>query len=166
MLALAGISSLAIGGCVVRARAPGVAVAPSQVALGGPPNYGYMPLNQGFMPDPVVAQGQAGGNLNSAQMVNPGCRGWITSTPDHVLQTQTGFQFFRIFVRSNVDTTLIVRRPDGQFMCNDDGGQGLNPMVQNSYWPPGEYQIWVGAYAQRATGAPHQIFFTELPGVM
>jgi len=82
------------------------------------------------------------------------------------VRTATGYRFFRVFVRSSVDTTLVIRDPQGQVYCNDDGGQGLNPMIQNNYWMPGNYEIWVGTYNARDYGAPHQIYFTELPQVM
>jgi len=142
----------------------GAVVAPAQT-FGGPPNFGYLNLPSGFLPDPMAAAGQAGGNLPANQL-GAGCLGNISATPDHVVQTATGFQFFRIFVRSGVDTTLVVRDPSGQVFCNDDGGQGLNPMVQNTYWMPGNYEIWVGTYNAGDYGAPHQIYFTEIAGMM
>ena len=133
--------------------------------FGGAPNFGYVNLPSGFMPDPQVAGGRAGGQYQAASL-GGNCRGFISMNPDHVVQTGTGFQFFRVFVRSNIDTTLVIRDPQGQIYCNDDGGGGLNPMIENTYWMPGNYEIWVGTYNSRDYGAPHQIYFTELPHVM
>ncbi len=66
--------------------------------------------------------------------------------------------------RSAEDTTLVIQRPDGTFLCNDDGiGQELNPLVSAPF-PAGTYKIWVGSYNQGANSRYH-LGFSELSTV-
>jgi hypothetical protein len=49
-------------------------------------------------------------------------------------------------VTSASDTTLLIRAPNGQVLCDDDAGGGLNPMVLFPSTVPGTYTVWVGTY--------------------
>ncbi|HJL49370.1 MAG TPA: hypothetical protein RMG45_26165, partial [Polyangiaceae bacterium LLY-WYZ-15_(1-7)] len=60
------------------------------------------------------------------------------------------------------DTTLVVRKPDGTFVCDDDS-EGMNPMVTGSF-PPGQYRVWVGSY-QQGQNAAYRLGFSELSSV-
>jgi len=129
----------------------------------GGSNFGTVALSTGFLPDPHVAAGRSGGQRPAESLIAAGCRGYITSQPDHIFVAQTGFSFLRIMVSSPGDTTLIVQAPNGQVLCDDDGGSGLNPMVQGSFGP-GTYYVWVGSYSE---GQYHdyRLGFTELSHV-
>ena len=59
------------------------------------------------------------------------------------------------------DITLVVQRPDGTYLCNDDS-DGLNPMVEGPF-AAGAYQIFVGAYSAEAAGASYRLGISELP---
>jgi hypothetical protein len=133
---------------------------PTPTPAGGS-NYGTVSLTTGFLPDPSVASGTAGGAVD-ASTINPSCRGWISSTPDHLFVANSAFNNLRIIARSDADTTLVVQGPDGAYRCNDDG-DGLNPVVPGPF-VPGTYRIWVGSYSQGVL-APYRIGFTELPSV-
>jgi len=137
-------------------------VAPQQAA--GPSNFGTVSLASGFMPDPHTETGTSGGSIN-AQTLNPTCRGWVASTPDHLLVATTLFNNLRVMVSGGAaDTTLVVQRPDGSYLCNDDAtGEGRNPLVAGGF-PPGVYKIWVGSY-QQGQNAPYTIGFSELGSV-
>ncbi|MEI8259744.1 MAG: proprotein convertase P-domain-containing protein [Deltaproteobacteria bacterium] len=119
---------------------------------------GTVTLSPGFMPDPQTLSGVSGGMLQ-AQQLSPSCRGWIGQQPNHVMNLAAGFSFLRVYVESPSDTTLVIRGPNGQFMCNDDAW-GLNPDLDAAYGP-GQYMIWVGAYSQTTPG-PYTITFSEL----
>ncbi len=141
---------------------------PPQPPMGGqlltnaPPAFGAVSLRRGFMPDPHVVSGTAGGPVR-ANSVASNCRGHVTPQPSHVLFTQTGFSQLRVLVNAQLDTTLLVMLPNGQILCDDDGGQGSNPLVNLSS-PPGEIRIWVGTYGSGRSG-PYNIGFSELPNV-
>jgi hypothetical protein len=125
-------------------------------------NFDPVTLRSGFTPDPVRKSGVSGGELNSERLGN-GCRGWIAGRPDHVLRLQGNFNFFRIFVNSDSDTTLVVRMPNGRFVCNDDTN-GLNPAISRNRWRRGLYRVWVGSY-QEGDNSRYNIGFTELQSV-
>ncbi len=145
------------------AAAPGVAGGAGAGALdvsGQNSNFGAVALNPGFMPDPHVVNGTSGGAIN-AGTVNPSCRGWVSATPDHIFNATGGFNNLRVLVSAGQeDTTLVIRRPDGTFMCDDDGGEQFNPMVTGAF-PAGQYLVWVGSYRQ-GTNAAYRLAFTEL----
>jgi len=110
------------------------------------PRYEYVSLNAGFLPDPYTIQVQSGGN-GQATHLGPGCVGEIDfSKPDVSVYYGAGQYTMAITATSQVDTTLVVRGPDGYFYCNDDFS-GFNPAVSFNNPMTGEYDIWVGTYA-------------------
>jgi hypothetical protein len=121
-------------------------------------NYDDTWLESGFDPDPQKLTGRLGGELN-ASGVGPGCRGWITPQPDHIVNLEGRFGFFRIFGQSPSDTTLVVRAPDGTLHCNDDTN-GLNPAVSFDNPSAGMYLVWVGSY-NRGDNGEYSVGLTE-----
>ncbi len=133
-------------------------------------NFGTVMLSTGFMPDPKVAQGRSGGARDAAT-ISPGCAGWVDANkPDHVFIAQTAFGAnFRILAHSTSqpqqDITLLVQKPDGTYMCNDDAAPpATDPIVTGNSLMPGVYKIWVGSY-QQGQFADYRIAFTELNSV-
>lgn len=127
------------------------------------PNYGTINLNAGFTPDPVVVNLSSGGNIDASQTVDSSCRGYITSAPDVRLNYYAGgYLPLIISVASNTDTTLVINGPDGQWYCDDDGGDyGLNPSVRWNSPQSGQYDIWVGTYGSAST-APASLHISEI----
>jgi hypothetical protein len=142
-----------------------------------PPNVGGMPgqmhqppppvvqqpagltLRSGFLPDPQVASGVSGGPMHARGM-GRGCTGYVSTVPDQTITLTSRFNFLRIWARSDSDTTLVVRGPNGQVYCNDDTF-GLNPSVDLRGARPGTYQVFVGSYSPGA-GAPFELGVSEL----
>lgn len=150
------------GGAAVGANVGAVVGSAAGLDVSGPAgNFEPVSLNPGFVPDPHVKQGTSGGSI-AANTVNPSCAGHVSSRPDHIFTATGAFSSLRIMVRSDADTTLVVRRPDGTFLCDDDT-EGTNPVVGGAF-PPGQYRIWVGSYSQ-GENAPYRIGFTELSSV-
>lgn len=159
---LAHVNASHLGGVV--GRPPPMPQPPPMpgVMPNGQPLFGTLHLRRGFMPDPHVASGQAGGAI-AASSIDGSCRGYITAQPSHVIMTQSGFGRLRVLVNSgDLDSTLVVMAPNGQIFCNDDGNasSGLNPVVELSTGP-GPIRVWVGAYSSGRVG-PYNIGFTEL----
>lgn len=152
----AGAGAAAVPG-ILQGIAPGIVPA----GIGGS-NYGTVTLSSGFVPDPQVSRGQAGGPVD-ASTLNAACRGHIAGRPDHLLQLNSNFANLRIMVNCAQDSTLVVQGPDGAYRCNDDA-EGTNPIVQGPF-TPGQYRVWVGSYTQGTTGTPYVIGFSELPTV-
>jgi hypothetical protein len=141
---------------------PGIPQVAGPLQPNMPPNFGSVNLRSGFMPDPQIVAGTAGGPISASQ-INSSCRGWVTPQPSHVVMSQTGFRNLRFVVNSGTDTTLVVMLPNGQILCNDDGGGGSNPLVEGPS-PPGPIRVWVGTYSS-GRQAPYNIGFSELSGV-
>jgi len=115
------------------------------------PPYGAVELVAGFTPDPYTQDIAAGGDLDASVAVSPECRGWIARAPDFRVHWTAGSgELPLIFsVNSAADTTLVINDAQGNWFCDDDGGnEGLNPSISFSNAPSGQYDIWVGTYAQ------------------
>ena len=148
--------------------APAVAVPPAAPAVPPPApvppaanlqsNFGTITLATGFTPDPHVAQGTSGGAINASTW-NPTCSGWVSQTPDHIFVSSTAFANLRFIINSTQDTTLVLQKPDGTYLCADDT-EGLNPIVQGAF-PAGTYKVWIGSYEQGASAA-YRLGVTEL----
>lgn len=121
--------------------------------------FGSVPLHAGFSPDPRVVSGEAVGEVE-AQSIQRRCRGWISETPDYLLQSDTAFFQLYVLGRSRSDVTLVVRKPDGSVVCNDDRRGTTDPMIQSKF-PIGTTQIWVGVKEPGAT-APYRLGFSEV----
>jgi hypothetical protein len=133
----------------------------TSTAFGQASNFGTISLRSGFTPDPHVANGTSGGNIQASTM-NSSCRGYVTQRPDHILQLGTSFGWLRIFAESTADTTLVIRTPQGQVLCADDTFD-RNPGIEQGFGA-GTYQIWVGSYTQ-GQNAAYQLKVTELRNV-
>ena len=133
---------------VFTAAAIGCAAVPGAVAqnYNAEPNYGTINLRSGFMPDPRVIALQSGGNIDVSRL-NSNCQGFISNAPDVRLNYSAGSLPLYISVDSSADTTLVINGPDGEWYCDDDGGEyGLNPSVRFNRPRSGRYEIWVGTY--------------------
>lgn len=111
------------------------------------PTFGSVSLVSGFSPDPYLVSLQSGGSIDSTRSIGGSCRGFVANAPDFRLQYQAGNVLpLIISVSSNADTTLVINGPDGNWYCNDDGGQGLNPSLRWNSPMSGQYDIYVGTY--------------------
>ena len=109
--------------------------------------------------------GEAGGPLGPVDIRRAtnnaeGCRGWANARPSHIIYVQSPARYLRAHVQSTTDTTLVIRRPDGTFLCDDDTN-GTNPQIEINPWPAGEYRIWVGTYARSNQTRPYRLYFTR-----
>lgn len=131
------------------------------IAPGAPPSYGTLAIRDRFAPDPMVADGVAGGRVSLSD-VNGSCRGYSQEAPSHIVMAQTPIRWLAIMVNASFDSTLFVQTPDGQIYCNDDT-DGLQPRVEISS-PPGPIRIWVGAYSSSG-GGPYRLGLSGNPSV-
>jgi hypothetical protein len=125
----------------------------------GRPLFGRMMVAGNFMSRSV--RGRNGGALGAEGITGQGtCRGFFQGPPSHVVFLAQPRDFLRMYVVSAADSTLVVRRPDGQVLCNDDTYQ-LNPGVEGNF-PAGLYQVWVGTY-RAGESRPYQLTVTVDP---
>ncbi|HYD14204.1 MAG TPA: hypothetical protein VEC11_15270 [Allosphingosinicella sp.] len=123
-------------------------------------NYGEITLESGFTPDPRIISLRAGGDI-SAQRAGSGCRGFITNAPDVRLHYEAGSLPLIISVDADSDTTLVVNGPNGEFYCDDDSGEGVNPSVRLNNPQSGRYEIWVGTYSS-GVSQPARLHISEV----
>jgi len=113
------------------------------------PNYGVIDLVSGFQPDPHTVNVTAGGEYNAYQI--PGCVGSVSRAPDYRVNFTAGSAGLPLVfsVQSDADTTLVINDAEGNWVCDDDGGnEGLNPAVTFANPISGQYDIWVGSYVE------------------
>ena len=124
-----------------------------------PSRFGVVPLHAGFSPDPRVVSGTAEGEV-LAKSIHRKCRGWISETPDYLLEADTAFFQLYVLGRSRSDVLLVVRKPDGSVLCNDNRQGTKDPMIRSDF-PIGTTQVWVGVKAEAET-ATYRLGFSEV----
>lgn len=115
------------------------------------PTYGAVSLVSGFEPDPHTQEIAAGGGVDASRLGVPGCVGWIATQPDFRVNWTAGSGALPLVfsVQSGADTTLVINDAQGNWICDDDGGNnGLNPAITIANPPSGQYDIWVGTFAE------------------
>lgn len=127
--------------------------------------YGQTQLRAGFEPDPFTVSVLGGGAIDIST-VNDACIGFVAARASYsVRYTANTSEFPTLYIgaTSDADTTIAVRTPNGQWVCNDDSN-GLDPMVAIEQPRNGRYQIWVGRYGAANENAQAQIFVSEVGG--
>lgn len=113
------------------------------------PNFGGYTLESGFQPDPYIVTIYSGGSVNITDLdLGAGCVGFGATSPDYRIRWSGDSSRLRFFFVADGDTTLIVNAPSGEYSCNDDFS-GLNPLVEITNPEAGDYNIWVGSYADQ-----------------
>ena len=128
------------------------------------PNFASLRLRPSF--EPLVRQlhgtsGSTPGETLDAATLRDGCAGHISIAPDHLLIVEKDIPRLTVATESVGDTTLIIRKPDGTYFCDDDGGPGEGARVVAAF-PAGSYRVWVGSY-RPLENHPYQIAFSEAP---
>lgn len=127
--------------------APALAQQPD---VGAEPLYGTVTLRAGFQPDPHTTEVIAGG-MSRNPISGAGCVGYLNlNRPDLDLNYTAGTLPLRISASSSTDTGLLVNLPDGSWICDDDGGEGTDPLVHLQSPQSGNYNIWVTTYHENA----------------
>ncbi|MEZ4286599.1 MAG: hypothetical protein R3A47_00250 [Polyangiales bacterium] len=124
------------------------AVAGSE-SLGASERLPTIVLHAGFRPDPVSFDGQAVAKIPASDF-HKRCKGFVSETPNLVIETKTAFQKLHVFARSAVDSVLVVRKPNGEILCADDSDKDHNPMVYSSFGA-GKAEVFVGNKKQGET---------------
>lgn len=116
-----------------------------------PPGAGTVALTGGFTPDPHTQAIIAGGSYDATGLGVAGCVGWIAGPPDYRVNWTAGSGALPLIfsVQSDADTTLAINDAQGNWVCDDDSGNaGLNPSIVFQGAVSGQYDVWVGSFAQ------------------
>lgn len=147
------MKTIAIAAAAAVLLTPCVALAQKSGASGGPdftlePNYGSVRLESGFTPDPFTKSIRAGGST-AASRASSGCEGRVSTAPDFQLFYEAGSLDLTFKAVASEDTTLLINTPGGAWLCDDDGGGDLDPMITVNGPESGRYDIWIGTYNDR-----------------
>ncbi len=112
-------------------------------------HYGEYRLSAGFTPDPYSVDIYSGGDIDAASL-GGSCTGMVSRGPDVEISYEAGSLPLSFAVDSDTDTTLVINAPDGRWYCDDDSGDGSNPLVTYSSPMFGVYDIYIGAYGGNA----------------
>lgn len=84
---------------------------------------------------------------------NSQCTGFIDNAPNLAFSWSGAADSLHIFFESDMDTTLLVITPSGEFACNDDtaGSSNLNPLVTLENPEEGDYLVFVGRFDPQYT---------------
>jgi hypothetical protein len=90
----------------------------------------------------------AEGNLPTPELATGDtlCGGLISVAPSYAFEWTGQAKAAGVMFEGDGDATLIVRTPDGKFVCADDAAAGanLNPLVILDNPAAGRYLVWVG----------------------
>lgn len=105
-------------------------------------------LTPGFEPDPVGADGEAGGPRDASSL-GKDCQGKIAAegSPDHVITLTEDFDYLRLRVFSQPRTSLVILDSAGNSTCVEDQ-QSLE-----SAFRAGVYQVFVANLEERGNPA-------------
>ncbi|MDZ4766626.1 MAG: hypothetical protein SGI73_18975 [Chloroflexota bacterium] len=158
-------SAFAEVGDVLATETPGIVTA---LDIERQATFGTIDLQSGFTPDPypidLVSGAIEGSSVDLSQEdLGAECSGFATFAPDLALDWSGGGSNLRLFTVTDEDTTLIVRTPDGLYLCSDDFS-GTNPLIDIPNPVSGTYHLWVGSYVQ-GTNAATILYISELTNV-
>ncbi len=125
------------------------------------PTFGSARLSSGFTPDPYRVDIYSGGPVDATTVAN-GCVGMVAAAPDFELSYSAGSLPLIFGVTSDNDTTLVINGPNGRWYCDDDSGDGTNPLMSIPDPQSGVYDVFVGAFG--GNGGSAQLYITELSG--
>ena len=127
------------------------------VVVLGAPSIAAQPIALSSDALPRSVAGTAGGSnaipgaiVPTGQGTPPAsCLGFAASQASHEFQFASPPKRLTFTVDSfdNVDTTLVVQAPDGQWFCGDDISEmDKDAVITISSPGPGAYQVWVGTF--------------------
>lgn len=144
--------------------APTPAAANELVGWNQLPFSGVIQLTSGFNPDPQSLNVRAGGS-ESINLSGQSCAGYISESPDVVVEyslaSGSGYDL-TVSAASDTDVSLVVRTPDGQYLCDDDSAGGTNPMLTIPSATTGRYRVWAGVFGSPGVIADATIGFSEV----
>ncbi len=121
--------------------------------------FGEIYLSSGFTPDPYRVSIFSGGSIDATTIAN-GCVGMVARAPDFQLTYDAGSLPLIFGVTSDFDTTLVINGPNGRWYCDDDSGDGTNPLMSIPNPDSGVYDVYVGAYGGNSGSS--ELYITEL----
>jgi hypothetical protein len=114
----------------------------------GPPRAAGQMLERGFTPFavPVLSVEEV-----DAAEFDPSCKGYVSREPNYLIEVTEPVRLVintemteQNYMLRQGELTLVVRSPDGSYICSDAGDVPQVVIVEPVI---GQYQVWVGTYA-------------------
>ena len=119
---------------------------PEGLEMNARPLSGTVTVGRNFGETVLDHEVRAGGLIRAQSIPElAGCRGAITAEPTVTIRHNRREGALHVRAGSRGDTTMILRTPSGQWLCDDDS-IGLAPVISMPDAERGEYKVWVGAY--------------------
>lgn len=152
------VVSASLAGCCFSAPPPASTPA-AAVSVVPAPASSVVPITlaPGFAPQPTTELGNAFGGAVDALNLDRACRGLVLTQPQHALAITAPIPALTVAVNTRgpsgavFDATLVIRAPDGTYLCDDDT-EGRDPRVRAAF-APGRYDIYVGSYGSASIPA-------------
>lgn len=132
--------------------------------LDSEPLFGSVSLEAGFSSTPYTIEVSPGGE-DDTQSLGSACNGYIRfAQPDFELNYVAGDNPLGVFALSDLDITMAINDPAGNWHCNDDSAylSGTNSGIQFNAPLSGGYQIWVGSFGIGAESIITLLAITEV----
>lgn len=112
------------------------------------PRFGQLTVTGVLTNDRNVSGRTVDATVNASAISGHGtCRGFVPATTSVNVTFRANQPFVRFFVRSAVDTTMVIQYPDGHVECSDDSFGTLHPSIEGPL-DAGLYRLWVGVYRE------------------
>jgi hypothetical protein len=110
-----------------------------------PASFVTVNLDAGIPLDPFFISLQGGGSVD-ASTLDKACSGWVPAAPSVTFNYKGGkADRFKFFIYSDGDPVLVVKTPDGKYVCNDNtNALLLDPTLTVDKPQPGAYSVWAG----------------------
>jgi lysine 2,3-aminomutase len=109
------------------------------------PSLGVVDLATTPMPAPILF------SVTGTDDPPAGCRGYLPSAPQLVLRA-AGPTLVQVTTRCNVDLVAVLSGTPSGTLCDDDGGEGTNPMIQTTL-QAGDARLTIGTYSQGSSAS-------------
>lgn len=111
-----------------------------------PSAYLTLDMKAGFALDPFLVSLNGGGEVD-ASTFNTSCVGYINDKPVLTARWTGAVDQLRVFFYSDSDSTLVIKQPDGSYLCADDLADNvLDPEITVANPVTGTYQVWIGSF--------------------
>lgn len=127
----------------------------------GDPLYGVIDLAAG-PPESALALDMLAGGYEDASQLGGNCHGFVASSPDFQLDWQPAMGPLRLTTVSQEDTVLVMRAPDGDWLCRGTLSDGSAPVVALGDPAEGSYRIWVGTERQLPVAPDAELIIAAL----
>jgi hypothetical protein len=123
--------------------------------LSAEPTFGSLLMDATLGSQRTTTRVMSGGPV-SASDLGDDCAGHISEAPTTRVDYSGGGARLRLVASSQSDVSLVVRSPEGEWLCNDDAPYGdFDPFLEIEAPVAGHYDVWVGAVGWAwSTGDP------------